>query len=226
MGNGWAVPGDDRQTLAETLERPASSADLRRLRSTALSTAPHWFRSNPETGWDDGVFRYHHDAVADEVIIRIEVRRFAFGCDHDAVRDARVLVDDGAVDHAVAPDADARLRRIGVVQFKIVGAHHDAVPDSRAALNHAAYPHYTSLQMRVRDNAAIRNNRLPQGGAVNFASRQKTRMRIDRRLGFEKTVFRHDVREIEIRLVKRANRSDVLPVTFKDKRADMPIFDG
>jgi hypothetical protein len=40
MGNGWAVPGDDRQTLAETLERPASSADLRaRLSSTAVSGA-------------------------------------------------------------------------------------------------------------------------------------------------------------------------------------------
>lgn len=29
MGNGWAVPGDDRQTLAETLKPPATSADLR-----------------------------------------------------------------------------------------------------------------------------------------------------------------------------------------------------
>ena len=66
--------------------------------------------SNPETGWDDGVFRDHDDAVADEVVICIQVRRFAFGCDYDAISDADVLIDDGAVDHAIASDAHTRLR--------------------------------------------------------------------------------------------------------------------
>ena len=79
--------------------------------------------------------------------------------------------------------------------------------------------------MRIRNDATIRNNRLPQGGAVDLASRQKTRMRVDRRLGLEEAVFGHDVGEIEIRFVEGADRSDVFPVALKDKRADMPIFD-
>src|SRR6266550_2326082 len=66
--------------------------------------------SNPETGWDDGVFRDHDDAVADKVVVCIQVRRFAFGCDYDAISDADVLIDDGAVDHAIASDAHTRLR--------------------------------------------------------------------------------------------------------------------
>src|SRR6266496_4214090 len=79
--------------------------------------------------------------------------------------------------------------------------------------------------MRIRNDAAIGNDRLPQSGSVDFASRQKTRMRIDRRLRLKKAVFRHDVSEIQIRLVKGANRSDVLPVALEDERADMSIFD-
>ncbi len=47
---------------------------------------------NPEAGWDDGVFRYHHDAVPDEVIISIQVRRFTFWRNHNAVADARVFL--------------------------------------------------------------------------------------------------------------------------------------
>src|SRR5205085_11096477 len=90
--------------------------------------------------------------------------------------------------------------------------------------NHAAYPHYASLQMRIRNDAPIGNDRLPQGGPVDFAARQKTRMRIDWRLRLEEAVFRHQVSEVQVRLVKSTNRSDVLPVTLEDKRADVPIF--
>ena len=50
-------------------------------------------------------------------------------------------------------------------------------------------------------------------------------MRVDGRLRLEEAVFGHHICEIQIRLIKRADRSDVLPVTLKDKRADMSIFD-
>src|SRR5213594_2944846 len=79
--------------------------------------------------------------------------------------------------------------------------------------------------MRIRNDATIGNDRLSQGGPVDFAPRQKTRMRIDRRLRLEEAVFRHDMSEIQIRLIKGADRSDVLPVTLEDECADMPIFD-
>src|SRR4029077_7687004 len=79
--------------------------------------------------------------------------------------------------------------------------------------------------MRIRDDAAVGNYRLPQCRAVNFATRQKTRMRVDRRVRLEKAIFWDEVSEVQICLVKRANRSDVLPVALEDERADMPIFD-
>src|SRR5436309_15674932 len=50
-------------------------------------------------------------------------------------------------------------------------------------------------------------------------------MRVNRRLGLEETVFRYDIGQVQIRLVKSANRSDVLPVSLINKRADMPVFD-
>src|SRR5262249_641286 len=100
---------------------------------------------NPEAGWDDGVFRDHYDAVPDEVIISIQVGWFTFRRDYHAVANARVFVDDRAIDYTIAANADGWQRRTGLLELKIIRAHHDAVPDGRAALNHAAYPHHASL---------------------------------------------------------------------------------
>ena len=110
-------------------------------------------------------------------------------------------------------------------EFKIIRAHDDAVANRRAALNDAAYADDASLEVRVGDDAAVGDDRLPQRCAVDFAARQKTRMRIDRRVGLKETVFRHDIGQVEIRLVKRADRSDVFPVALEDERADVPILD-
>ena len=63
---------------------------------------------NPETRWNDGIFRYHHDAVADEIILRVQVLRLSFRCDHGSVGNARVLVDDRAIDYTIATDPDGR----------------------------------------------------------------------------------------------------------------------
>ena len=63
---------------------------------------------NPEPGRDNRVLRHHHDPVADKIISRVQVRRFSFRRNHDAVRDPRILVDDRPVDHAILPDPDRR----------------------------------------------------------------------------------------------------------------------
>src|SRR5262249_17312801 len=108
---------------------------------------------------------------------------------------------------------------------KVVRAHHDAVADGSAALNHAAYADHASLQVRVRDDAAVGNNRLAQRSAVNLAAWQKTRMRVDRRLGLKETVFWNHFRQIEVSLVECADCSDVFPIIVENKRADVPIVD-
>src|SRR5205814_9459780 len=107
-------------------------------------------------GWNHGILWYHHDAVTDEVIVCVQVRRLTFRRNDNAITDARVLIDNRAVNHAIAPDSDRYLAGIlKPILLKIIRAHDDAVPDGRAALNNTAYAHNASLQMRVRDDAAI-----------------------------------------------------------------------
>jgi hypothetical protein len=66
MGDRWAVRRNDRQAIAGSEDSGANPA--REPRSTDLRGRSGL---NPETRWNDGIFRYHHDAVADEIILRI-----------------------------------------------------------------------------------------------------------------------------------------------------------
>src|SRR5205823_11822870 len=79
--------------------------------------------------------------------------------------------------------------------------------------------------MRIRDDTSIRNDCLSQGGAIDFASRQKARMRVNRRLGLKETVLGHYICEIQIGFVESADCSNVFPITLKNKCADMQVFD-
>ena len=88
-------------------------------------------------------------------------------------------------------------------------------------MNNAAHPDYAALDVAIGDDAAVRNDRLAQGGAVDFAAGQKPRMGINRRIGFEETVGGNQVGEIEIGFVKGANRSDILPVAIENVGADV-----
>ena len=64
----------------------------------------------------------------------------------------------------------------------VIGAHHDAITDGGAALNDAANANDAALDMPIGDDTAVGDNCLSQGGPVDFASGQKTWMRINRRL--------------------------------------------
>src|SRR5262249_37135 len=79
--------------------------------------------------------------------------------------------------------------------------------------------------MRVRDDAPVGDNRLTQRCAIDFAARQETRMCVDWGLRLKEAVFWHHISEVQICLVECADRSDVFPITFEDKSADVPIFD-
>src|SRR5215468_842211 len=181
--------------------------------------------SDPETGGDNRVLRNHDETVPDEIIVCVQVLRFAFRRNYNAIANARVLIDDCTIDHAIFPDAHWRLGGISYAKLKVIGAHNDAVANGRAALNDAANADDASLQVRVRYDAAVGNNRLPERCTIDLTARQKPRMRIDRRVGFEETVFRNHISQIKISFVECADRSDVFPVTVKDKRADVPILD-
>src|SRR6202040_1800829 len=103
------------------------------------------------------------------------------------------------------------------ILLKMVGAHYHTVANRRAALNDAANSDNTSLNVRVGNNAAVGNDRLPQSRAIDLAAGQKPRMGINWRFGVEKTVFRNKISQIEVRFIKRAHCPDVFPVTLKNK---------
>ena len=108
--------------------------------------------------------------------------------------------------------------------LKIVGAHYHTVANRRAALNNAANSDNASFNVRVGNDAAVGNDRLPQSRAIDFAAGQKPRMGINRRFGVEKTVLWDEIGQVEVRFIKRAHRSDVFPVTLENERVDMSIF--
>src|SRR5437764_8149564 len=182
--------------------------------------------SNPRSRWDGCVLRYHHDPITDVIILGVEILRLAFWRDNHAIGDSRVFVDDRAIDHAIASDSDGNfLRRPIAREFVIIGTHHDTIPYGGAALNDAANANDAALDMPIGNDTAVGNNCLSQGRAVDFAAGQKTRMSINRRLRFEKTVSRHKVGKIEISFIKSADRSDVFPVAVENVGADIASSD-
>src|SRR2546428_13184147 len=90
--------GTNRKNGKANRSSPGSLTDDKLPRGTAPS--------NPESSGNHCVFRHDHDPIADEMIITVEVSRLAFRCNHNSIGYARILVDDGSVNHTIAPDPD------------------------------------------------------------------------------------------------------------------------
>src|SRR5437763_13113043 len=127
------------------------------------SARPGAARSDPEP-WRDGcVLRNHDDPVADVIIFRVEIFRFSLRRNHNSVGNACVFINDSAIDHAIASDADGNFLRTAIAaEFVKIGAHYHAVANGCAALNDAAYSDNAALDVAIGDNTAVGNNRLPQ----------------------------------------------------------------
>ena len=126
---------------------------------------------NPKTRWDDGILRHDHDPVADVIICGVEVGFFAFRGNDDAVANACILVDDGAIDHAIAPNTyrwHTRLDRSGI--FEMIATHDHAVTNGCAAADDTAHADHAAFDMGVGNDAAIGDDCLPQGSAIDFTS--------------------------------------------------------
>src|SRR6188472_2260832 len=105
----------------------------------------------------------------------------------------------------------------------MVAPHDDAVANCRPAPDDAAHADHASFDVSVGNDAAVGNDRLPQSGAVDFAPRQKAWVRIDGRGSFEKAVLRLEIGQVEVRLVKGADRSDVFPIALKNVGIDVSL---
>src|SRR3954466_3170091 len=101
--------------------------------------------SDPESRRHHGILRHHHDSVADKEIFRIEIIGFAFRRDDNPVGNASIFVDDGAIDHAIASDANVGQRRVAPGQLEMIRSHDDTISNGGTALDDTANADDTSL---------------------------------------------------------------------------------
>src|SRR6516162_7896373 len=108
-----------------------------------------------------GAFRNYNHAISNVIVLAIRILRFALRRNHHPVPDARVLVDNSALDAAMATDAKWRGARLWFPSFCLVkvGPHKDRVAERGAAADHAPNPDDRAVDVRVANDAAIGNNR-------------------------------------------------------------------
>jgi len=123
---------------------------------------------------DHGTFRDYDHAISNVIVFAIRILRFTLRRNHHPVPDVRVLVDNGALNAAMASDAKRRGSRLRFPGFCLVkvGSHKDRVADRGAAPDHAPNPDHRTVDMRVGDDATIGNDRPLNLGSADLACRQ------------------------------------------------------
>ena len=149
----------------------------------------------------------------------------------DVVSDARVFVNDGVLDFAVRADADARLAFAfvpvhGFLRFVIIAAEDDDAVQFRAGADDGAQADDAVRDARVVDDAAVGNHRVVNLRAVDFGAGQKARAAENRRVHVKEIEARQFGNEIEVRLEKRADGADVLPIALKNVGENAARLDG
>src|SRR5215204_5693465 len=80
--------------------------------------------------------------------------------------------------------------------------------------------------MNTVEDAAFAHHGVVDVAVVDLRRRKISAARIDWGIGIEEIKFRKRRREVEVRLVKRADRPDVFPISIKDMRLDVVLVDG
>jgi len=187
--------------------------------------------SNHRSVGDDGVFGNDDDAVADVIKCVVELFRFAGGRNRYVAPDARVFVNDGVLDFAVCADAEARLaiafvRFDGFLRFVIIAAEDDDTVQLAAGANDGAQADNAVGDARLVDNAAVGDEHVINVSAVDFGAGQIPRAAENRRAHVEEVEPRQFRHEVEVRLEKRADGADVLPVALKNVGEHAARTDG
>src|SRR5512143_3596662 len=154
-----------------------------RTAQTLSHYSSHTF-SNYRPSRDHAVLWDNDDAVTDVVAEPVVTFDTLLIADDDALADARILVDDGALDDAAGADADryALTRGMQILRgFVEVGAHHDRMRQARAATDDAANADDRMVDLGVFDAAAFAHDRLLQAHSTHPRTWQKARPRKDRR---------------------------------------------
>src|SRR5271165_7278017 len=106
-----------------------------------------------------------------------------------------------------------------------IRAHQDTISNGRAGFDQAPNPDDGSLNIGLRDNAAVGDDGSIYLRAVHLAGGQESGMRINRVDVIEKIVWRNRVGEREVRFKKCAHGSDVLPISLENIGKNFVFFE-
>src|SRR6266508_463421 len=187
--------------------------------------------SNNSPVSDRRAFGDYDDALADVVVVAVEMLAPGLVKDADVRSYPHVLIDDGFANDGVFADAYPGQPALAVVgqfgqRLVIIGAHHERVFEARHALDARADADDGMDDRSPIEDAAVGDQRIPDFAVGEFGAGQITRVGVNRRVGVEQVEFRHHRGEVEIGVVKRADGSDVFPVTVDQISLHVVHADG
>ncbi len=186
---------------------------------------------NDGSGQDDGAFGNDGDAVADVVIVAVEVEIVGLASDDDAVADAGIFVDDAMFHGNVSPDAQGDAVSeffVGVEAFGVffvveVGAHHDDFFKAGAGADDAAHADDGVGNNGAVEIGAFGDEAVADGRTDDAGGGKRPHMREERLPGAVERKRRVDLRGLDIGLIERRNCPDVGPISFVQMRGDADV---
>lgn len=128
-----------------------------------------------------GISWHYDDTVSDIIVIAIDVGCFTIWCDNNILADARILVDDRAINQGIFTDSErgtAETTMLGSFILVKVRPHEHRIPNGGSALDHATNPDHSPFDVCIRDDTAIGQDRMTDGRGVDFTGRKKPRVNI------------------------------------------------
>ena len=186
---------------------------------------------NHRTRGNDGVFGDDDDAVADGVGVVFCFADVFCVLDGDVFTNARVFVDDCAVDYASRTDADVWDAFL-FVAFSVFGGfvkvspHHDGVGEFDAGTNDAAYADDRMFDFCVLYVGAVADFALFEVAAIQFGRGEVARVGVDGGTGLIKGEGGRRSCEREVGFVEGADGADVFPVALESVGIDVVGVNG
>ena len=182
-------------------------------------------RSDGGAVGDGGVAQDGDDARADvHAVLLVDEVLDAGGVGDGAVLpDARVLVDDGVGDDGALADAHRYAAlgdhlRLLLVRLVVVGADEHGVLDRAPLANLRVQAHDGVLHRAVGERAAVRDDGVLDVALLDLRGGEEAGRGVDGRARVVKLKLGRVLGEVQVRLEKRLDRPDVLPVVVEKVR--------
>src|ERR1700738_4388082 len=132
------------------------------------------------------VLRDYDNPVAYIIGRAIHVGCLSVGGYYDALTDPGILIDDRTIDHGISAYPDGRPRACflkQLISFILVKVrtHDHRIPDGSSTFDNASDADHRPVNMRVRNDASLTNDRMPECRGINFTGRKKSGPRVNRR---------------------------------------------